>query len=215
MPSTKSRHHLLLQTIITHATLAYSFHTSFLIDIMVHPMKTEESTPIAARMSKADIMQFQQSKAWYEECKRNTIHCTIEDIDFTEETKHEIWLTFLYSPLKRYIVEGKVVIRPDDEQRTEILLNNSQVNYPDIADKEYCHMLLELVNTAVFHLYISKDKTSGMEKEEYSDNNGDSIKNVLHNCVISGNENSLSVGGNVSVGSATIGDVKADRGGLM
>ena len=76
-------------------------------------------------------------------------------------------------------------------------------------------MLLELVNTAVFHLYISKDKTSGMEKEEYSDNNGDSIKNVLHNCVISGNENSLSIGGNVSVGSATIWDVKADHGGLM
>ena len=122
-------------------------------------MQTEESTPIAARMSKADIMQFQERKAWYEECKRNTIPCTIEDIDFTEETKHEIWLTFLYSPLKRYIVEGKVVIRPDDEQRTEILLNNSQVNYPDIADKEYCHMLLELVKTAVFHLYISKDKT--------------------------------------------------------
>ena len=147
--------------------------------------------------------------------QKKTICCTIEDIDFTEETKHEIWLTFLYSPLKRYIVEGKVVIRPDDEQRTEILLNNSQVNYPDIADKEYCHMLLELVKTAVFHLYISKDKTSGMENEDYSDNNGDSIKNVLHNCVINGNENSLSIGGNVSVGSATIGDVKADRGGLM
>ncbi len=95
------------------------------------------------------------------------------------------------------------------------MLNNSQVNHPDIADKEYCHMLLELVKTAVFHLYISKDKISGMENEEYSDNNGDSIKNVLHNCVISGNENSLSVGGNVSVGGATIGDVKADRGGLM
>ncbi len=46
-----------------------------------------------------------------------------------------------------------------------------------------------------------------MENEEYSDNNGDSIKNVLHNCVINGNENSLSVGGNVSVGSATIEDV--------
>ncbi len=147
--------------------------------------------------------------------QKNTIRCTIEDIDFTEETKHEIWLTFLYSPLKRYIVKGKVVIRPDDEQHTEILLNNSQVNYTDIADKEYCHMLLELVKTAVFYLYISKDKTSGMENEEYSDNNGDSIKNVLHNCVISGNENSLSVGGNVSVGSATIGDVKADHGGLM
>ncbi len=147
--------------------------------------------------------------------QKNTICCTIKDIDFTEETKHEIWLTFLYAPLKRYIVDGKVVIRPDDEQRTEILLNNSQVNYPDIADKEYCHMLLELVNTAVFHLYISKDKTSGMENEEYSDNNGDSIKNVLHNCVINGNENFLSVGGNVSVGSATIGDVKADRGGFM
>ena len=71
--------------------------------------------------------------------QKNTIRCTIEDIDFTEETKHEIWLTFLYSPLKRYIVEGKVVIHPDDEQRTEILLNNSQVNYPDIADKEHCH----------------------------------------------------------------------------
>jgi len=182
---------------------------------MVQPMKTEESTPIAARMSKADIMQFQERKAWYEECKQKKIRCTIEDIGFEEETKHEIWLTFLYSPLKRYIVDGKVVIRPDDEQRTEILLNNSQVNYPDIADKEYCHMLLELVKTAVFHLYISKDKTSGMENEEYSDNNGDSIKNVLHNCVISGNENSVSVGGNVSVGSATIGDVKADRGGLM
>ena len=88
-----------------------------------------------------------------------------------------------------------------------ILLNNSQVNYPDIVDKEYCHMLLELVKTAVFHLYISQDKTSGMENEEYSDNNGDSIKNVLHNCVISGNKNSLSIGGNVSVGSATIGNV--------
>ena len=75
---------------------------------------------------------------------------------------------------------GEVVIRPDDEQRTEILLNNSQVNYPDVADKEYCHMLLELVKTAVFHLYISKDKTSGMENEEYSDNNGDSIQNMLH-----------------------------------
>ena len=69
--------------------------------------------------------------------KHNSLN--IEDIDFTEETKHEIWLTFLYSPLKRYIVEGKVVIRTDDEQRTEILLNNSQVNYPDIADKEHCH----------------------------------------------------------------------------
>ena len=147
--------------------------------------------------------------------KKNKIPCTIEDIGFTEESKHEIWLTFLYSPLKRYIVEGKVVICPDDEQRTEILLNNSQVNYPDIADKEYCHMLLELVKTAVFHLYISTDKISGMENEEYSDNNGDSIKNVLHNCVISDNKNSLSVGGNVSVGSATIGDVKADHGGLM
>ena len=124
-------------------------------------------------------------------------------------------MTFLYSPLKHYIVEGKVVIRPDDEQGTEILLNNSQVNHPDIADKEYCHVLLELVKTAVFHLYISKDKTSGIENEEYSDNNGDSIQNVLHNCVINGNENSLSVGGNVSVGSATIGDVKAYRGGLM
>ena len=110
---------------------------------------------------------------------------------------------------------GEVVIRPDDEQRTEILLNNSQVNYPDIADKEYCHMLLELVNTAVFHLYISTDKTSGMEKEEYSDNNGDSIKNVLHNCIINGNESSFSIGGNVSVGSASIGGVKADCGGLM
>ena len=96
-----------------------------------------------------------------------------------------------------------------------ILLNNSQVNYPDIADKEYCHMLLELVKTAIFHLYISQDKTSGMEIEDYPDNNGDSIKNVLHNCVISGNENSLSVGGNVSVDSAAIGGVKADRGGLM
>ena len=94
-------------------------------------MKTEESTPIAVRISKADIMQFQERKAWYEECKRNTIPCTIEDIDFTEETKHEIWLTFLYSPLKRYIVEGKVVIHPDVEQRTEILMNNSQVNHPD------------------------------------------------------------------------------------
>ena len=37
---------------------------------MVQPMKTEESTPIAARMSKADIMQFQERKAWYEECKK-------------------------------------------------------------------------------------------------------------------------------------------------
>ena len=54
-----------------------------------------------------------------------------------------------------------------------------------------------------------------MENEDYSDNNDDSIKNVLHNCVISDNENSLSVGGNVSVGSTTIGDVKADRGGLI
>ena len=124
MTSTTSQHHLLLHTIIVHATLAYSFHTPFLIDFMVQPMKTEESTPIAARMSKADIMQFQERKAWYEECKKKFC-CTIEDIDFTEETKHEIWLTFLYSPLKRYIVEGKVVIRPDDEQRTEILLNNS------------------------------------------------------------------------------------------
>ena len=76
---------------------------------------------------------------------QKNIPCTIEDIDFTEETKHEIWLTFLYSPLKRYIVEGKVVIHPDDEQLTEILLNNSQVNFPDIADKEYCHMLLNLL----------------------------------------------------------------------
>ena len=146
---------------------------------------------------------------------KKTIQCQIEDIAFTEETKHEIWLTFLYSPLKCYIVEGKVVIRPDDEQRTEILLNNSQVNYPDIADKEYCHMLLELIKTAVFHLYISQDKTSDMENEDHPDNNGDSIQNVLHNCVINGNENSLSIGGNVSVGSVTIGDVKADRGGLM
>ena len=96
-----------------------------------------------------------------------------------------------------------------------ILLNNSQVNYPEIADKEYYHMLLELIKTAVFHLYISPDKASGMEIEDYPDNNGDSIQNVLHNCVISGNENSLCVGGNVSVGSATIGGVKADRGGLM
>ena len=110
---------------------------------------------------------------------------------------------------------GEVVIRPDDEQRTEILLNNSQVNYPDIADKEYCHMLLELIKTVGFHLYISQDKTSGMENADYPDNNGDSIQNMLYNYVISGNENSLSVGGNVSVGSATIGSVKADRGGLM
>ena len=58
-------------TIIVYATLAYSFHTSFLIDFLVQPMKTEESTPIAARMSKADIMQFQEHKAWYEECKKN------------------------------------------------------------------------------------------------------------------------------------------------
>ncbi len=112
--------------------------------------------------------------------QKNTIRCTIEDIDFTEETKHEIWMTVLYSPLKCYIVKGKVVIRPDNEQCTVILLNNSQVNYPDIADKEYCHMLLELVKTAVFHLYISPDKTSGMEIEDYPDNNGDSIQNVLH-----------------------------------
>ncbi len=63
------------------------------------------------------------------------IWCTIEDIGFTEETKHKIWLTFLYSPLKRQVVEGKVVIRPDDEQRTEILLNNSWVTYPDLVDK--------------------------------------------------------------------------------
>ena len=110
---------------------------------------------------------------------------------------------------------GEVVIRPDNEQCTVILLNNSQVNYPDIFDKEYCHMLLGFIKTAVFHLYILQDKTSGMENEDYPDNNGDSIKNVLHNCVISGNKNSLSVGGNVTVGSATIGDVKADRGGLM
>ena len=96
-----------------------------------------------------------------------------------------------------------------------ILLNNSQVNYPEIADKEYYHMLLELVKTAVFHLYISKDKTSGMENKDYSDNNGDSIKNVLHNCIISGNKKFLSIGVNVSVGNATIGGVKADRGGLM
>ena len=215
MPSTTSRHHLLLHTIIVHATLAYSFHTSFLIEFMVRPMKTEESTPIAARMSKADIMQFQERKAWYEECKRNTIRCTIEDIDFTEETKHEFFLTFLYSPLKCYIVEGKVVICPDNEQRTEILLNNSRVNYPDLVDKEYCHILLELVKTAVFNLYISPDKTSGMKIEDYSDNNGDSIQNVLHNCIISGNENSLSIGGNVSVGRANIGSVKADHSGLM
>ncbi len=47
-----------------------------------------------------------------------------------------------------------------------------------------------------------------MEIEDFLDNNGDSIQNVLHNCVISGNENSPSVGGNVSVGSATIGDVR-------
>ncbi len=101
-----SRHHLLLQTIIVFATPAYSFHTSLLIDFLVQPMKTEESTPIAARMSKADITQFQECKAWYEECKK--IRCTIEDIGFIEETKHEIWLTFLYYPLKRYIVEGKL-----------------------------------------------------------------------------------------------------------
>ena len=90
------------KTIIVFATLAYSFHTSLLIDFLARPMKTEESTPIAARMSKADIMQFQECKAWYEECNKK-IRCTIEDIDFTEETKHEIWLTFLYSPLKCYI----------------------------------------------------------------------------------------------------------------
>ena len=54
-----------------------------------------------------------------------------------------------------------------------------------------------------------------MENEDYPDNNGDSTQNVLHNCIISGNEKSLSVGGTVSVSSATIGGVKADRGGLM
>ncbi len=54
-----------------------------------------------------------------------------------------------------------------------------------------------------------------MENEKYSDSNDDSIQTVLHNCVINGNENSFSVGGNVSVGSASIGGVKADRGGLM
>ncbi len=69
-----SRHHLLWKTIIVHATLAYSFHTSFLIDFIVQPMKTEETTPIAARMFQADIMQFQERKAWYEECKKNSVH---------------------------------------------------------------------------------------------------------------------------------------------
>ena len=96
-----------------------------------------------------------------------------------------------------------------------ILLNNSRVDYPDLVDKEYCHMLLELIKSAVFHLYISPDKISGIENEDYPGNNGDSIQNVLHNCIISGNKNSLSIRGNVSVGSATIGGVKADCGGLM
>ena len=57
------------------------------------------------------------------------IRCTIEDIGFEEDTQHEIWLTFLYSPLSRYIVDEKVVIRPVDEQRTVLLLNNCRVKY--------------------------------------------------------------------------------------
>ncbi len=177
-------------------------------------MKTEESTPIAARMSKAEIMQFQECKAWYEEWKKhNSVHNWRYWLHRGNLTWNMVDIpVFTFETLYCW---GEVVICPDDEQRTEILLNNSQVNYPDKADKEYCHMLLELVKNAVFHLYISKEKTSCMENEKYSDNNDDSIQNVLHNCVINGNENSLSVGGNVSVGIANIGDVKADRGGLM
>ena len=179
-------------------------------------MKSDESTPIAAKMSTDDIKQFQERKAWYEECKQKKIWCTIEDIGFEEETKHEIWLTFLYSPLRRYIVDGKVVIRPDDEQRTVMLLNKFRVNYPDQMDEEYCHMLLELVKTGVANLYIPTDKMTDIDSNtDYPDKNGDSIHNVLHNCVISGNENSLSVGGNLNMGSSNVGGYKANHGGLM
>ena len=143
------------------------------------------------------------------------IRCTIEDIGFEEDTKHEIWLTFLYSPLSHYIVDGKVVIRPDNEQRTVLLLNNCRVKYPDLMDEDYCHMLLELVKTGVANLYISPDKMTGIESKDCPDKNGDSIHNVLHNCVISGNENSLIVGGNVTVGSSNVQGYKADHGGLM
>ena len=76
-------------------------------------------------------------------------------------------------------------------------------------------MLLELVKTGVANLYISPDKMTGKESKDCPDKNEDSIHNVLHNFVISGNENSLSVGGNVTVGSSNLRGYKASRGGLM
>ena len=60
------------------------------------------------------------------------------------------------------------------------------------------------------------DKMTDIDSNtDYPDKNGDSIHNVLHNCVISGNENSLSVGGNLNMGSSNVGGYKANHGGLM
>ena len=119
-------------------------------------------------MSTDDIKQFQECKAWYEECKQKK-WCTIEDIGFKEETKHEIWLTFLYSPLRCYIVDVKVVICLDNEQRTVMLMNNCWVKYPDLMDEDYCHMLLELVKTGGANLYIPPDKMTGIESKDCPD----------------------------------------------
>ena len=182
-------------------------------------MSDKSRAPIATKMSDGDIKLFRDRKAYYDECKKNGIKCTLEDVALSDQTKHDIWLTFLHSPLKRYIVKGRIVIRPDDEGRTAALLDESRANNPDEdeEDKEYYQMLLGLVKTGIQNLYIipafTEGKTSGMEIEDLPNNNSHPIQNVHHTCVVSGNENSLTVAGDVNVGN--IKRVTGGLGGLM
>ena len=198
---------------------------------MCDDMSDKSRAPIATKMSDDDIKLFRDRKAYYDECKKNGIKCTLEDVALSDQTKHDIWLTFLHSPLKCYIVEGRIVIRPDDEGRTAALLDESRANNPDEdeEDKEYYQMLLGLVKTGIQNLYIipaftegktsgmeiedPEGKTSGMEIEDLPNNNSHPIQNAHHTCVVSGNENSLTVAGDVNVGN--IKRVTGGLGGLM
>jgi hypothetical protein len=173
--------------------------------------KADEPTKIASKMSAENIRLYRECKAFYDECKKKGIMCTVEDCHHNNPVaKHEYWLAFLNSPLKRFIIEGRVVIHPDDEQLSVELLDESM---PD--DEEHRELLLTIVSTTISNLYNTQRKSSGMEVEDLFDNESHPVSNMQRGtCFVSGNDNSLIIKGDVNAGNVKK-TVKCSLGGLM
>ena len=178
-------------------------------------MPDNKATKIARKMSAEEIRLYRERKAFYDGCKKEGIMCTVEDCHHNNPVaKHDYWLAFLNSPLKRFIIEGRVVIRPDDEDLSVKLLDESM---PDDNEehRELRELLLTIVKTTISNLYQIQRKSPGMEVEDLFDNESHPVSNMQRGtCFVRGNDNSLIIEGDVNAGNVKK-TVRRSFGGSM